>query len=79
MNKTSTSNTCKSDISKTATNASNINNMNRNTIDEKNDLELNKKAMQILQKDGSKEVVKFMFNPTGTRQLSYSEMRARFG
>ena len=41
--------------------------------------DLNKEALKILQTKGEEEAVKFMFNPTGDRQLSYSEMRSRFG
>ena len=39
----------------------------------------NAKAMDILCKEGSDEAVKYMFNPTGKRQLSYAEMRSMFG
>ena len=39
----------------------------------------NAKAMEILCKEGSDEAVKYMFNPTGKRQLSYAEMRSMFG
>lgn len=41
--------------------------------------DLNKEALKILQTKGEEEAVKFMFNPTGDRPLSYSEMRTRFG
>jgi hypothetical protein len=41
--------------------------------------DLNKEALKILQTKGDEEAVKFMFNPTGDRPLSYSEMRSRFG
>ena len=41
--------------------------------------DLNKEALKILQSKGQEEAVKFMFNPTGDRPLSYSEMRSRFG
>jgi len=41
--------------------------------------DLNKEALKILQTKGQEEAVKFMFNPTGDRPLSYSEMRSRFG
>ena len=41
--------------------------------------DLNKEALKILQTKGEEEAVKFMFNPTGDRPLSYSEMRSRFG
>ena len=40
---------------------------------------LNKEALKILQTKGEEEAIKFMFNPTGDRQLSYAEMRYRFG
>jgi hypothetical protein len=39
----------------------------------------NKKAYEIANKSGIEEAVKHMFNPTGDRVLSYSEMRARYG
>ena len=42
-------------------------------------VELNKKAMSIMNEDGSEEAVKYMFNPTGKRQLTYAEMRSMFG
>ena len=38
-----------------------------------------KETLKILQTKGEEEAVKFMFNPTGDRPLSYSEMRSRFG
>lgn len=38
-----------------------------------------KETLNILQTKGQEEAVKFMFNPTGDRPLSYSEMRSRFG
>jgi hypothetical protein len=41
--------------------------------------DLNKEALKILQTKGEEEAIKFMFNPTGDRPLSYSEMRSRFG
>ena len=41
--------------------------------------DLNKEALKILQTKGDEEAVKFMFNPTGDRPLSYAEMRSRFG
>lgn len=41
--------------------------------------DLNKEALKILQTKGEEEAVKFMFNPTGDKPLSYSEMRTRFG
>ena len=39
----------------------------------------NAKALHILKTEGSEKAVKYMFNPTGERQLSYAEMRSRFG
>ncbi len=47
------------------------------TINEMNDE--NAKAYEILNKEGSEAAVKHMFNPTGKRQLTYAEMRMRFG
>ena len=41
--------------------------------------DLNKQGLKILQTKGEEEAIKFMFNPTGDRQLSYAEMRYRFG
>ena len=41
--------------------------------------EENKKALKILIEKGDDDVVKYMFNPTGEKQLSYAEMRERFG
>ena len=39
----------------------------------------NAKALNIMKTKGSDAAVKYMFNPTGERQLSYAEMRMRFG
>jgi hypothetical protein len=39
----------------------------------------NKKALKILIEKGGDEAVKHMFNPTGEKQLSYAEMRERYG
>lgn len=39
----------------------------------------NAKALNIMKTEGSDAAVKYMFNPTGERQLSYAEMRMRFG
>ena len=39
----------------------------------------NAKALDIMNKEGMDAAVKHMFNPTGQRQLSYAEMRMRFG
>ena len=41
--------------------------------------EENKKALKILVEKGDDEAVKHMFNPTGDKQLSYAEMRERYG
>ena len=41
--------------------------------------EENKKALKILVEKGGDEAVKHMFNPTGDKQLSYAEMRERYG
>jgi len=41
--------------------------------------DLNKQALNILQTKGQEEAIKFMFNPTGDKPLSYAEMRYRFG
>ena len=47
---------------------------------EKNMNTENKKGLEILKSQGSEAVVTYMFNPTGgDPQLSYGEMRARFG
>lgn len=53
-----------------------------NVSEKKNNNEMtpeNAKAIHILQTEGSKKAVKYMFNPTGKQQLSYAEMRSRFG
>ena len=39
----------------------------------------NAKALNIMKTEGSDAAVKYMFNPTGERQLSYAEMRMMFG
>ena len=39
----------------------------------------NAKALNIMKTEGSDAAVKYMFNPTGKRQLSYAEMRSMFG
>ena len=41
--------------------------------------EENKKALKILIEKGGDQAVKHMFNPTGEKQLSYAEMRERYG
>ena len=50
----------------------------KNNITNKMD-DLNKQALNILQTKGEEEAIKFMFNPTGDKPLSYAEMRYRFG
>ena len=45
----------------------------------KNMDEDNKKATVIAETQGWNAAVKYMFNPTGKQELSYAEMRARFG
>jgi hypothetical protein len=39
----------------------------------------NRKVMQIAEEKGINEAIKYMFNPTGDKQLSYAEMRERYG
>ena len=40
----------------------------------------NKKAMDVMQKDGPEAAIKHMFTDQETgRQLSYAEMRSRYG
>jgi hypothetical protein len=39
----------------------------------------NATAINIMRTEGSGAAVKYMFNPTGERQLSYAEMRSMFG
>ena len=39
----------------------------------------NRKVMLIAAEKGVDEAVKHMFNPTGEKQLSYAEMRERYG
>ena len=36
-------------------------------------------VVKILIEKGGDEAVKHMFNPTGEKQLSYAEMRERYG
>ena len=48
-------------------------------VTDMHDSELNKQAINMLVEEGPEKAVNFMFNPTGERQLSYAEMRARFG
>jgi hypothetical protein len=39
----------------------------------------NKEALLVMGTKGTEAAVKHMFNPTGDRELSYAEMRARYG
>jgi hypothetical protein len=39
----------------------------------------NRKVILIAEEKGIDEAVKHMFNPTGEKQLSYAEMRERYG
>ena len=39
----------------------------------------NKKAGEILLTQGNAAFIKHVFNPTGEKELSYAEMRARYG
>ena len=41
--------------------------------------EENKKAIKTLMTEGDDAFVKHVFNPTGDKPLTYSEMRAKFG
>jgi hypothetical protein len=45
----------------------------------KNMNEDNKKATIIAETEGMKEAIKHMFNPTGKKELTYAEMRERYG
>ena len=58
-------------------NATNVNIIPNNSIISMN--EENKKVMLIASEKGIDEAVKHMFNPTGEKQLSYAEMRERYG
>ena len=54
----------------------------KTNVNEKKNNEMtpeNAKAFHILKTEGSEKAVKYMFNPTGECQLSYAEMRSRFG
>jgi hypothetical protein len=55
----------------------NVNTIPNNSIISMN--EENKKALKILNEEGCDDAVKYMFNPTGEKQLSYAEMRERYG
>ena len=39
----------------------------------------NKEALLVMGTKGTEAALKHMFNPTGDRELSYAEMRARYG
>ena len=41
--------------------------------------EENKKAIKTLMTEGDDAFIKHVFNPTGEKPLTYSEMRAKFG
>jgi hypothetical protein len=51
------------------------------TIDEnyKNMDDLNKKAATVMKEEGMEAAVKHMFTGENGKQLSYAEMRARYG
>ena len=74
----------KVDVISPSTNIGNssINTINTDTISNNSTISMNeenKKALKILIEKGGDEAVKHMFNPTGEKQLSYAEMRARYG
>jgi hypothetical protein len=58
-------------------NTVNTNTISNNSLAGMNDD--NKKVMLIASEKGVDEAVKHMFNPTGDKQLSYAEMRERYG
>ena len=64
-------------IDSSVSHTTNVNTVPNNSIISMN--EENKKALKILIEKGDDDVVKYMFNPTGEKQLSYAEMRERFG
>jgi len=69
---------CKSNVVSTSANIGNS--TTNNTINTDISMnEENKKALKILIEKGGDEAVKHMFNPTGEKQLSYAEMRERYG
>ena len=69
---------CKSNVVSTSANIGNS--TTNNTINTDISMnEENKKALKILIEKGGDEAVKHMFNPTGDKQLSYAEMRERYG
>lgn len=41
--------------------------------------ESNQKALQILKNEGRTAFINHVFNPTGNKELSYAEMRQRYG
>ena len=61
----------------TTNNTINTDTISNNTQNIMNDD--NRKVMQIAEEKGIDEAVKHMFNPTGEKQLSYAEMRERYG
>ena len=69
---------CNSNVVSTSANIGNS--TTNNTINTDISMnEENKKALKILIEKGGDEAVKHMFNPTGDKQLSYAEMRERYG
>jgi hypothetical protein len=64
-------------IGNSTSNTVNTDTISNNSIISMN--EENKKALKILIEKGGDEAVKHMFNPTGEKQLSYAEMRERYG
>jgi hypothetical protein len=63
---------------------SSSNSINTNTVPNNSPViikmdEANQKVIQIAAEKGVDEAVKHMFNPTGDKQLSYAEMRERYG
>jgi hypothetical protein len=69
---------CKSCYTNTdvVTPSNNIDNSVNNTTGMNND---NRKVIVIAAEKGVDEAVKHMFNPTGEKQLTYAEMRERYG
>ena len=64
--------------------SSSSNSINTNTVSNNSPViikmdEANQKVMQIAAEKGVDEAVKHMFNPTGEKQLTYAEMRERYG
>jgi hypothetical protein len=58
-------------------NTSGINSITNNTTTGMNND--NRKVIVIAAEKGVDEAVKHMFNPTGEKQLTYAEMRERYG